>query len=242
MLVGERSWRRSSRPLAIHWSGDACVTSWSIACWSRGMGAVYLGEDTSLGRPVAIKVLDQELGRDPDVVARFEREARAQARLAHPNVAQDPLHRRTGHLHFFAMEYLEARRSIRSWPWRTGPVGQGARARARGVARPAAAAGRRVRSSRRQAVEPDARSGQRHQIARLRAGQEHARRCRADRNGPSSAHRSTWRPNRGERSTWISRGHLLVGCALYHMLTAATLSRSFAFGIITMHVTGSPIA
>src|SRR5207248_1967192 len=45
-----------------------------------GMGAVYLGWDTSLERPVALKVLDAEIGRDPDLLARFVREARAQAR------------------------------------------------------------------------------------------------------------------------------------------------------------------
>src|SRR5512142_1176295 len=53
-----------------------------------GMGAVYYGTDVSLDRPVAIKVLALDIAHDPEIVERFEREARAQARLRHPNVAQ----------------------------------------------------------------------------------------------------------------------------------------------------------
>src|SRR5262245_21853453 len=53
-----------------------------------GMGAVYLGGDTSLDRPVALKVLAPEIATDGAMVTRFVREARAQARLRHPNVVQ----------------------------------------------------------------------------------------------------------------------------------------------------------
>src|SRR5260221_8546069 len=53
-----------------------------------GMGAVYLGRDTSLDRLVAIKVLAPDVKVDAEIVLRFEREARAQARLVHPNVTQ----------------------------------------------------------------------------------------------------------------------------------------------------------
>ncbi len=38
-----------------------------------GMGEVYLGEDTRLGRKVAIKVLQEEFASDPERLARFER-------------------------------------------------------------------------------------------------------------------------------------------------------------------------
>ncbi len=53
-----------------------------------GMGEVWRARDLRLGRDVAIKVLPEEMAREPDRVARFEREARALAALNHPNVAQ----------------------------------------------------------------------------------------------------------------------------------------------------------
>jgi uncharacterized RDD family membrane protein YckC len=72
-----------------------------------GMGAVYYGTDLSLQRPVAIKVLALDIGHDAEVVERFEREARAQARLRHPNVAQIYFIGEDRGFHFFVMEYLE---------------------------------------------------------------------------------------------------------------------------------------
>jgi predicted Ser/Thr protein kinase len=71
-----------------------------------GMGEVYLATDLALERPVAIKVLPAAVARDPVRRDRMVREARAQARIAHPNV---------GHIYFigeeagrlyFAMEYV----------------------------------------------------------------------------------------------------------------------------------------
>ena len=52
-----------------------------------GMGEVYLARDTRLDRDVAIKVLPAAVSRDPDRLARFEREARVLASLNHPNIA-----------------------------------------------------------------------------------------------------------------------------------------------------------
>src|SRR6202171_4787994 len=52
-----------------------------------GMGVVYRGTDLSLDRVVAIKVLNSDLSRSPDLVQRFRAEARAQANLNHVNLA-----------------------------------------------------------------------------------------------------------------------------------------------------------
>ena len=51
-----------------------------------GMGEVYRARDSRLGRDVAVKVLPPDLVSNPDLVARFDREARAVAGLNHPNI------------------------------------------------------------------------------------------------------------------------------------------------------------
>ncbi len=53
-----------------------------------GMGVVYAAEDTGLDRKVAIKVLPPHLGHDDEFLKRFVREARAAAKLDHPNIVQ----------------------------------------------------------------------------------------------------------------------------------------------------------
>ena len=55
---------------------------------SGGMGEVYRARDKRLGRDVAIKVIPAGLAADPDSLRRFENEARAAARLNHPNLLQ----------------------------------------------------------------------------------------------------------------------------------------------------------
>ena len=51
-----------------------------------GMGEVWLAEDTELPRRVAVKLLPQELANDREAVERLLHEARAVARVEHPNV------------------------------------------------------------------------------------------------------------------------------------------------------------
>jgi TolB-like protein/tetratricopeptide (TPR) repeat protein len=53
---------------------------------SGGMGEVYRARDGRLGRDVAIKVLPEAVARNPDRLARFQREARALAQLSHPAI------------------------------------------------------------------------------------------------------------------------------------------------------------
>jgi serine/threonine protein kinase len=72
-----------------------------------GMGEVYLATDLALDRPVALKLLPAAVARDPGRRERMIREARAQARLNHPNVAHLYfIGEDLGHL-FFAMEYID---------------------------------------------------------------------------------------------------------------------------------------
>ena len=54
---------------------------------SGGMGEVYQARDLRLGRDVALKVLPEALSRDPERLARFNREARVLASLNHANIA-----------------------------------------------------------------------------------------------------------------------------------------------------------
>ena len=74
-----------------------------------GMGEVYLAEDTKLNRKVALKFLPQYLASNPDVRARFIREAQTAAKLNHPNVVT--IYDVGDHQGwpFFAMEYVEGR-------------------------------------------------------------------------------------------------------------------------------------
>jgi eukaryotic-like serine/threonine-protein kinase len=55
-------------------------------CGSGGMSSVFRARDTQLDRRVAIKILLEHYGDDPEYVERFRREARAVARLSHPNI------------------------------------------------------------------------------------------------------------------------------------------------------------
>jgi uncharacterized RDD family membrane protein YckC len=112
-----------SGPRATPRPSDASVQRWVGATFDHfviekplargGMGAVYVGQDRSLDRRVAIKVLPDELASQPDLQERFIREARAQARLNSPHVVhiyyigRTPGREAEPGLLYFAMELVD---------------------------------------------------------------------------------------------------------------------------------------
>src|SRR6202795_5244051 len=71
-----------------------------------GMGEVYEAHDSRLGRDVAIKVLPEQFARDPERLARFQREAKLLAALNHPNIATIHGLEQSGDTHYLVMELV----------------------------------------------------------------------------------------------------------------------------------------
>jgi serine/threonine protein kinase len=74
---------------------------------SGGMGEVYRARDTRLDRVVAVKILPPGVADDPVRLARFEREARTTAALAHPRICTLHDTGRDGQCWYFVTEYVE---------------------------------------------------------------------------------------------------------------------------------------
>jgi serine/threonine protein kinase len=79
----------------------------TAAIGAGGMGEVYRATDTKLGRDVALKVLPAEMARDPERLARFQREARAVAALNHPQIVTLYSVEEAEGVHFLTMELIE---------------------------------------------------------------------------------------------------------------------------------------
>lgn len=72
-----------------------------------GMADVYKGEDTLLGRPVAIKILHANFASDDEFVSRFKREAQAAGKLNHPNIVNMYDVGYDQDMHYIIMEYVD---------------------------------------------------------------------------------------------------------------------------------------
>src|SRR5487761_1215246 len=97
-------------------SGELDLTGRSLANFhilrhlgQGGMGQVYLAEQISLQRKVALKILRPEMASDPTSLQRFKAEATAVAQATHANIVQIYAVGEADGLAYMALEYVEGR-------------------------------------------------------------------------------------------------------------------------------------
>ena len=167
-----------------------------------GMATVYVGLDTRLDRPVAIKVMHVQYAEDADFVARFGREARSAARLNHPCVVSVYDQGEDAGFVFLVMEYVPGR-TLRDLLNERGRLSA---AEALELMEPVLAAlvrGARSghRPPRRQAGERPARRRRTGQGRRLRSGAGVLRGRQARRRRRRASSSARWRTSRRSRSS-----------------------------------------
>lgn len=79
-----------------------------------GMGEVYLANQVSLDRQVALKILSKEMAKKPGFVERFVREARAMAKIDHPNAVKVYAADSDKGLNYVGIEYIDGK-SMQDW-------------------------------------------------------------------------------------------------------------------------------
>src|SRR5579884_3302129 len=100
---------RYSTPAKMAFTIGTTVGSYEILSLigKGGMGEVYRARDSKLKREVAIKTLPDEFSRDPERLARFQREAEALAALSHPNIGSIYHLEETGGSRYLILELIE---------------------------------------------------------------------------------------------------------------------------------------
>lgn len=115
-FVGLLRQTRNAEGRSEPWADDAAIPS-PLANHPRyhvigliakgGMGDVFLAEHRSMGRTVAVKVINKKLVRDHEVVERFQREAQTAARLSHGNIVRAYDAEQIEDIHILVMEYVD---------------------------------------------------------------------------------------------------------------------------------------
>ena len=100
---------QAEKLIAGRWRGFVIADKYRLLerLGAGGMGAVYLCEHIRMGRKVALKILPLQQAEDPASLARFYREARAVARLDHPNIVRAHDIDNDDKLHFIVLEFVD---------------------------------------------------------------------------------------------------------------------------------------